>query len=380
MSCSNIQTCFSNFLSSLALLEEEVQVITAEKTSKTVEVETLQGVLNSLANQVSYRKLKMKTEEETMKRTWVETEEEKLESSIEGRLDKEKKLAVIESARLEQTMLREAVRNLKIEKIRLVKKLEAVDEKKNVAEVAKKSVLELEDVRNKLATAEQMDEKLGEELEEMINVATEYQEKLNTIVEAIEISVEKKTHVEKVLRSKKYEDLDVSDVGVEVKDVDVSQLVNMKTDEKLSDVKSKIICVEKEIEEKSSTLEELLSTIGSFVEADKKKMSFKEERKKRVEELQEKIDTEKKKVEIEREEFLAKIEEERNSLAKRELTLNISLAGINMDIEREKSINLRNKNKFGDEGKLERNNIATETMKDDHEAETAAVASSRKNP
>ena len=182
MSCSNIQTCFSNFLSSLALLEEEVQVITAEKTSKTVEVETLQGVLNSLANQVSYRKLKMKTEEETMKRTWVETEEEKLESSIEGRLDKEKKLAVIESARLEQTMLREAVRNLKIEKIRLVKKLEAVDEKKNVAEVAKKSVLELEDVRNKLATAEQMDEKLGEELEEMINVATEYQEKLDTIV------------------------------------------------------------------------------------------------------------------------------------------------------------------------------------------------------
>ena len=380
MSCSNIQTCFSNFLSSLALLEEEVQVITAEKTSKTVEVETLQGVLNSLANQVSYRKLKMKTEEETMKRTWVETEEEKLESSIEGRLDKEKKLAVIESARLEQTMLREAVRNLKIEKIRLVKKLEAVDEKKNVAEVAKKSVLELEDVRNKLATAEQMDEKLGEELEEMINVATEYQEKLNTIVEAIEISVEKKTHVEKVLRSKKYEDLDVSDVGVEVKDVDVSQLVNMKTDEKLSDVKSKIICVEKEIEEKSRTLEELLLTIGSFVEADKKTMSFKEERKKRVEELQEKIDTEKKKVEIEREEFLAKIEEERNSLAKRELTLNISLAGINMDIEREKSINLRNKNKFGDEGKLERNNIATETMKDDHEAETAAVASSRKNP
>ena len=182
MSCSNIQTCFSNFLSSLALLEEEVQVITAEKTSKTVEVETLQGVLNSLANQVSYRKLKMKTEEETMKRTWVETEEEKLESSIEGRLDKEKKLAVIESARLEQTMLREAVRNLKIEKIRLVKKLEAVVEKKNVAEVAKKCVLELEDVRNKLATAEQMDEKLGEELEEMINVATEYQEKLDTIV------------------------------------------------------------------------------------------------------------------------------------------------------------------------------------------------------
>ena len=380
MSCSNIQTCFSNFLSSLALLEEEVQVITAEKTSKTVEVETLQGVLNSLANQVSYRKLKMKTEEETMKRTWVETEEEKLESSIEGRLDKEKKLAVIESARLEQTMLREAVRNLKIEKIRLVKKLEAVVEKKNVAEVAKKCVLELEDVRNKLATAEQMDEKLGEELEEMINVATEYQEKLDIIVKEIEISVEKKAHVEKVLRSKKYEDLDVSDVGVEVKDVDVSQLVNMKTDEKLSDVKSKIICVEKEIEEKSSTLEELLSTIGSFVEADKKKMSFKEERKKRVEELQEKIDTEKKKVEIEREEFLAKIEEERNSLAKRELTLNISLAGINMDIEREKSMNLRNRNKFGGDGKLERNDIATETMKDDHEAETAAVASSRINP
>ena len=174
--------------------------------------------------------------------------------------------------------------------------------------------------------------------------------------------------------------MDVSDVGVEVKDVDVSQLVNMKTDEKLSDVKSKIICVEKEIEEKSSTLEELLSTIGSFVEADKKKMSFKEERKKRVEELQEKIDTEKKKVEIEREEFLAKIEEERNSLAKRELTLNISLAGINMDIEREKSMNLRNRNKFGGDGKLERNDIATETMKDDHEAETAAVASSRINP
>jgi len=366
MSDSSIQSCLSNFLSSLTLLEEEVEVLTAEKYSKTVEVETLQGVVNSLASQVTYRKQRMKTEEESMKMTWVGTEEEKLEASIEGRLDKEKKLAVIESARLEQAMLREAVRNLKIEKIRLVKKLEAAVEKKSVADVEKKSVLPLEEVKNKFAIAQQMDKKLGEELEEMINVATEYQEKLGIIVKEIESRVEKKAALDEVLRSKKSKDLDVSDVEVEVAEVNISQLPDSKADEKLHDVKLKIMNVEKEIEEKSRVLEELFSTIGSFVEADKKKMDLKEERKKRIQELRNEINVETRKIENERVEFLAKIEEERNSLAKRELTLNISLAGINMDIEREKTVNLRNKNKFCGEG---HEDIFIVNMKDDHEAD-----------
>jgi len=375
MTGSNIQSCLSNFLSSLALLEEEVEVLTAEKSSKTVEVETLQGVVNSLMNQVSYRKQKMKTEEESMKITWMGTEEEKLEASIEGRLDKEKKLAVIESARLEQAMLREAVRNLKIEKIRLVKKLDAVVEKKSVVEVEKKSVLPLEDLKNKFTIAQQMDDKLGEELEEMINVATEYQEKLGITVKEIEIGVEKKAVLEKVLMSEKSDDLETFDAEVKVTEEDMSQLVDMKTDDKLNDIKLKIMNVEKEIEEKSRVLEELFSNIGSFVEADKKKMVLKEERKKRTEELKNKINAEKRRIEKERVQFLAKIEDERNSLSQRKLALNISLAGINMDIEKGKTVKLRNQNKFCFEGNVEHEDIFTANLKDDHEADIREVAS-----
>jgi len=375
MTGSNIQSCLSNFLSSLALLEEEVEVLTAEKSSKTVEVETLQGVVNSLMNQVSYRKQKMKTEEESMKITWMGTEEEKLEASIEGRLDKEKKLAVIESARLEQAMLREAVRNLKIEKIRLVKKLDAVVEKKSVVEVEKKSVLPLEDLKNKFTIAQQMDDKLGEELEEMINVATEYQEKLGITAKEIEIGVEKKAVLEKVLKPEKSEDLETFDAEVNVTEEDMSQLVDMKADDKFNDVKLKIMNVEKEIEEKSRVLEELFSNIGSFVEADKKKMVLKEERKKRTEELKNKINAEKRRIEKERVQFLAKIEDERNSLSQRKLALNISLAGINMDIEKGKTVKLRNQNKFCFEGNVEHEDIFTANLKDDHEADIREVAS-----
>merc|ERR1712179_856272 len=315
-----------------------------------------------------------------MKITWMGTEEEKLEASIEGRLDKEKKLAVIESARLEQAMLREAVRNLKIEKIRLVKKLDAVVEKKSVAEVEKKSVLPLEDLKNKFTIAQQMDDKLGEELEEMINVATEYQEKLGITAKEIEIGVENKAVLEKVLKPEKSEDLETFDAEVNVTEEDMSQLVDMKADDKLNDVKLKIMNVEKEIEEKSRVLEELFSNIGSFVEADKKKMVLKEERKKRTEELKNKINAEKRRIEKERVQFLAKIEDERNSLSQRKLALNISLAGINMDIEKGKTVKLRNQNMFYFEGNVEHEDIFTANLKDDHEGDIGEAASLNKIP
>ena len=85
-----------------------------------------------LPRQVRYTEQKMKMETEEMKLSMVEREEKVLEESLEGRLEKERNLAVIESARSEQSMLREAVRNLKIEKIRLLKKMEVYSDKKNV--------------------------------------------------------------------------------------------------------------------------------------------------------------------------------------------------------------------------------------------------------
>ena len=83
----------------------------------------MRGVVKTLASQVRYTHQKMKL-------SMVEREEKVLEESMEGRLEKERNLAVIESARSEQSMLREAVRNLKIEKIRLLKRMDAYSEKR----------------------------------------------------------------------------------------------------------------------------------------------------------------------------------------------------------------------------------------------------------
>ena len=77
--------------------------MTAEKASRTVEVETLQGVVKTLGSQVRYTQQKLKMEMEEMKLSMVE---KVLEESLEGRLEKERNLAVIESARSEQSMLR----------------------------------------------------------------------------------------------------------------------------------------------------------------------------------------------------------------------------------------------------------------------------------
>ena len=85
----------------------------------------MRGVVKTLASQVRYTQQKMKMDMEEMKLSMVEREE-----SMEGRLEKERKLAVIESTRSEQSMLREAVRNLKIEKIRLLKRMDAYSEKR----------------------------------------------------------------------------------------------------------------------------------------------------------------------------------------------------------------------------------------------------------
>ena len=89
--------------------------MTAEEASRTVEAETLQGVVKTLPSQVQYTEQKMKMEMEEMKLFMVE--------SLEGRLEKERNLAVIEAARSEQSMLRESVKNLK--------KMEVYSDKKN---------------------------------------------------------------------------------------------------------------------------------------------------------------------------------------------------------------------------------------------------------
>ena len=120
---------------------------------------------------------------EEMKLSMVEREEKVLEESMEGRLEKERNLAVIESARSEQSMLREAVRNLKIEKIRLLKRMDAYSEKRKGPEVSKQDVVGLDDFTKRFILAQQVDNTLRMELEQLISVAME--EKLNRIVEDI---------------------------------------------------------------------------------------------------------------------------------------------------------------------------------------------------
>ena len=105
-SSTDLEVTLLQYLERISYLDEEVQVMSAEKASRTVEVETLQGVVKTLASQVRYTQQKMKMEMEEMKLSMVEREEKVLEESLEGRLEKERNLAVIESARSEQSMLR----------------------------------------------------------------------------------------------------------------------------------------------------------------------------------------------------------------------------------------------------------------------------------
>jgi len=315
--------------------------LTSETMSKKLEVETFQGVVSTLANQLRYRKQKIKSEEELSKKTWVEAEESKLEESIDGRVDKEKKFALIDSARLEQTMLREAVRNLKIEKIRLMKRVDAAGEKRNDTEVVQKNNPEAGEVTDKLVIARHKDEMLGEELEEMVNVAQEHQEKLQMIANKIEHALSKKSKLGTALLNAENFQFKMEDDEMKVKDEPTIHMEDVKEDKKLSELKEKIANVEKEIEEKSRNLEDTLATIGRLIEDDKNHTIKLEEKKKQVEELRLMILLEKKKVDDERNEFMLKFEEERDNLARRELAVNISLANLNMDIEKEKTKKLR---------------------------------------
>ena len=272
--------------------------MTAEKASKKVEMETLQGVVKTLASQVRYTEQKMKMEMEEMKLSMLEREENMLEESLEGRLEKERNLAVIESARSEQSMLREAIRNLKIEKIRLLKKMAVFSDKKNIPGVARQEVNGLEDYTNRFILAQQVDNKLKQELEQLISVAMEHQEKLNTKVEQIENDVEKKCELEMIVRTDvKIDSVKEEVIETEFKEENTAEHIDSKKDDpKRNALKEKIKSVEKEIDEKSSALEEILATVGSLVLVDRKKMKMEEEKRKMVEQRKEEIVLEKRKI------------------------------------------------------------------------------------
>eukprot|EP00092_Neocalanus_flemingeri_P016752 GFUD01018117.1.p1 GENE.GFUD01018117.1~~GFUD01018117.1.p1 ORF type:complete len:403 (+),score=155.88 GFUD01018117.1:51-1259(+) len=340
------------FLKRLASLEEEVQVLSAEKSSRMVEVETLHKVVESLSGQVRYTQQKMSAEMEEMKLFVVERKEEMLEESAEGRLEKERNFAVIESARSEQSMLREAVRNLKIEKIRLLKKMEVFPDRKQMAGTVREELVGLGDCVDRFVLARKTDVKLRQELEQVISVTMEYQEKLDRAANQIEKAVKKKLELERVLAtSVKMETAgeDDSQVNGALKDHEnTAEVVETKTDKKrIIFVQEKIQSVEKEIFEKSSALEDILRTVGSLVSADREALKREEEKMRRVEQLKEMIVLEKRRIEGGRLVKIAKFEEEKEKLERKEFGLNIKLANLNMEIERVRSRREKNE-EFGE--------------------------------
>ena len=93
----------------------------------------------------------------------------------------------------------EPVRNLKIEKIRHLKRIKVYSDEKKVPKVAKQEVDGLEDFTNRFILAQQVDNKLRQELEQLICVAMEHQEKLNKIIEQTEKDIQKKCELETIL-------------------------------------------------------------------------------------------------------------------------------------------------------------------------------------
>jgi len=298
-----------------------------------IEIETLNGEVENLRSQVRYQKLKMMSELEEMKLRGVEEDEEILEHSIESRLDKERNIAVIEAARAEQSLLREATRQLKVDKIRLSKKLDVFNDRKQEPDVSLSSLVKLDEHSNRIAIAQDLDVKLGMELQEVICIATEHQEKLTDSVKIIEKAFKKKIELLEyftaIFDNTNHEE---STIQFKKEDEIVKEVIDIKADRKaITTIGDRIKRVEKDIEDKSKALEEVLRDLDGLVASDREKLM--ENRKESAEKLKEVIISEKRKIVILRREKFAKFEEEKDHLERKELGLNISLANLNMVIE-----------------------------------------------
>ena len=105
----------------------------------------------------------------------------------------------------------------------------------------------MEEFTKRFTLAQQMDNKLRQELKQLISVAIEHQEKLNSTVEQIAKDVVKKGELEMILATDVKIDRDVEEViQTEVKEENTAENIDSKKDDrKLIVLKEKIKSVEK---------------------------------------------------------------------------------------------------------------------------------------
>ena len=105
----------------------------------------------------------------------------------------------------------------------------------------------MEEFTKRFTLAQQMDNKLRQELKQLISVAMEHQEKLNSTVEQIAKDVVKKGELEMILATDVKIDRDVEEViQTEVKEENAAENIDSKKDDrKLIVLKEKIKSVEK---------------------------------------------------------------------------------------------------------------------------------------
>jgi len=276
----------ANFRDKLFNLEEEIQLLTAEKISRAAEVESSKKIIQSLYDQIRYTEEKLKQEFEQAKESSIMKTSKEYDCVSEENIKKEQNLVLIEAARGEQSLLRDAIRNVKKEKIRLTQQMELFQDKK----LALKSPIKQEPEALKEVDMTKMetliqecyekDKILEQEVIQAQNVASGHIDRLIATVKRIEKLLEKKRKLLSLIGGKVSVDRSVK---VECSKYTVSSSVK-KNDDKTSysyenseDTKvfnpteTKIHNIEKEIEAKNQQLEANLKLIGELMSNDNDK-------------------------------------------------------------------------------------------------------------
>ena len=184
---ADVRTLLSLFGSQLNSMEEEVSATSSENAIRKAEVECLEKTVENLKTQSKHQFMKFEQEKYETKVTAMKTRNDSIEMPSKAMNDDGFNFLELATLRTEQNHLREALKNLKFEKIQLLRQEEVINGKTvihrnhnaiggtNLNSEVKAKVRELEE---SFLAVKVVEEELSQKYDQVIYVAKEYQERL----------------------------------------------------------------------------------------------------------------------------------------------------------------------------------------------------------
>jgi len=184
---ADVKTLLSLFGSQLNSIEEEVSVTSAENAIRKTEVECLEKTVENLKTQLKHQFMKFEQEKYDTKVTAMKTRNDSIGMPSKAMNDDGFNILELATLRTEQNHLREALKNLKLEKIQLLRQEEVMNGKTEIRRNhnaiggtnsnsdVKAKVRELEE---SFLAVKVVEEELSQKFDQVIHVAKEYQERL----------------------------------------------------------------------------------------------------------------------------------------------------------------------------------------------------------